>query len=131
MKYLYIFQSDGSCKSISSFDSQEQAEKYVADLAIDLYYISDNNTIKVTKARLENGVLVENQLQESNEVLAQKATTQRFFLLQESDWTDTVSAQIRLGSKYQEWQNYRQLLRDITKQPGYPINIIWPTPPQG
>ena len=51
-------------------------------------------------------------------------------LLQESDWTDTVSAVERLGeSKYQEWQDYRQALRDITLQPDYPLEVIWPIAP--
>lgn len=51
-------------------------------------------------------------------------------LLQESDWTDTVSAVERLGeSKYQEWQTYRQTLRDIPQQSGFPLNVIYPTPP--
>lgn len=51
-------------------------------------------------------------------------------LLQESDWTDTVSAVERLGeSKYQEWQDYRQALRDITLQPDYPLEVRWPIAP--
>jgi hypothetical protein len=29
-----------------------------------------------------------------------------------------------------EWVNYRQALRDITKQSGYPWEINWPTKPQ-
>ena len=49
-------------------------------------------------------------------------------LLQESDWTDTVSAQTRL-TNYAEWQTYRQALRDIPQQSGYPTDIVWPTPP--
>ena len=53
---------------------------------------------------------------------------QRKQLLQESDWTDTVSAQTRL-TNYAEWQTYRQALRDIPTQTGYPIDIVWPTPP--
>lgn len=52
-------------------------------------------------------------------------------LLLQSDWTDTVSAPTRLGSeKYTAWQTYRQQLRDITSQQGYPYQIIWPQPPQ-
>ena len=50
-------------------------------------------------------------------------------LLLESDWTDTLSAQTRLGSAYESWQTYRQALRDITDQPQYPANIVWPTKP--
>lgn len=49
-------------------------------------------------------------------------------LLQNSDWTDTVSAQTRL-SNWQEWQDYRQALRDITSQEGYPLNVVFPTQP--
>lgn len=52
-------------------------------------------------------------------------------LLQGSDWTDTLSAKTRLGDQlYEDWQTYRQALRDITNQPGYPDNVVWPTPPQ-
>lgn len=56
---------------------------------------------------------------------------QRKMLLLQSDWTDTLSAKNRLGQElYDQWQTYRQALRDITDQPGYPFNIVWPTPPQ-
>lgn len=57
------------------------------------------------------------------------ALVKREQLLMESDWTDTLSAQTRLGSAYDAWQIYRQALRDITDQPGYPGNITWPTKP--
>ena len=51
-------------------------------------------------------------------------------LLQESDWTDTVSAQTRLGETlYNAWQDYRQQLRDIPLQSGYPLEVIYPEPP--
>jgi hypothetical protein len=49
-------------------------------------------------------------------------------LLATTDWTDTVSASTRLEN-YNEWQSYRQQLRDITTQEGYPFNVIWPTQP--
>jgi hypothetical protein len=56
---------------------------------------------------------------------------QRLELLQESDWTDTASAPARLGQEiYGKWQTYRQALRDITSQPGYPLEVVWPTAPQ-
>jgi hypothetical protein len=51
-------------------------------------------------------------------------------LLGASDWTDTVSAQTRLGDLLcQAWQDYRQALRDITLQPTYPLDVIWPIAP--
>jgi hypothetical protein len=49
-------------------------------------------------------------------------------LLTATDWTDTYSASTRLEN-YNAWQFYRQQLRDITTQEGYPFNVIWPTQP--
>ena len=61
---------------------------------------------------------------------AQPILEKRRALLQESDWTDTASAPARLGSGlYLQWQTYRQALRDITAQAGYPFEVAWPTPP--
>lgn len=56
---------------------------------------------------------------------------QRNTLLNQSDWTDTLSAKSRLGDDlYNAWQTYRQALRDIPSQDGFPANTIFPTPPQ-
>lgn len=62
------------------------------------------------------------------DILKSNIDSKRIMLLQASDWTDTVSAQTRL-SNYAEWQTYRQALRDIPNQSGYPFNIIWPEQP--
>jgi hypothetical protein len=47
-------------------------------------------------------------------------------LLRESDWTQLpdVADTTRLA-----WQPYRQSLRDIPLQPGYPTAITWPVAP--
>lgn len=53
-------------------------------------------------------------------------------LLAASDWTDTISAQQRLmESDFSAWATYRQALRDITDQAGFPIDVVWPAPPKG
>lgn len=59
---------------------------------------------------------------------AGKVKQERQRLLATTDWTDTVSASTRLEN-YNAWQFYRQQLRDITKQEGYPFNVVWPTQP--
>jgi hypothetical protein len=59
---------------------------------------------------------------------AGKVKQERQRLLATTDWTDTVSASTRLEN-YNAWQFYRQQLRDITTQEGYPFNVIWPTQP--
>ena len=58
------------------------------------------------------------------------ARAKRDRLLAESDWTDTLSAKTRLGDAlYNAWQDYRQILRDVPQQAGFPQNIAWPEPP--
>lgn len=52
---------------------------------------------------------------------------ERTKLLAQSDWTQMPDVEIKTKS---EWAAYRQELRDVTDQPGYPRNIIWPTPPK-
>lgn len=61
--------------------------------------------------------------------LAQEAAVknQRNILLSESDWTQLPDVQIHTK---QAWAMYRQELRDVTTQPGYPFNVIWPTKPE-
>lgn len=51
---------------------------------------------------------------------------QRDQLLIASDWTQVADAPVDQAA----WATYRQALRDITAQPGFPHNIEWPTPPQ-
>lgn len=48
-------------------------------------------------------------------------------LLSESDWTQFQDSPIT-GSSLNDWQTYRQSLRDITSQSD-PYNITWPTKP--
>lgn len=52
--------------------------------------------------------------------------TKRSQLLADSDWTQLPD--VPLVTK-EAWTSYRQALRDITAQPGFPLNIVWPTPP--
>lgn len=48
-------------------------------------------------------------------------------LLAGTDWTQLPDVPI---STKTAWAAYRQELRDITTQAGYPTEITWPTPPQ-
>jgi hypothetical protein len=65
------------------------------------------------------------------EQLAEQARAHRNQLLAESDWTQLPDARAAMGeTKASEWDTYRQALRDITAQPGFPTNIVWPTKPE-
>jgi hypothetical protein len=61
--------------------------------------------------------------------VAEEIKVKRNKLLQESDWTQIPNNPLTI-EKQQEWAVYRQLLRDITKQPGYPANVVWPQQPE-
>jgi hypothetical protein len=64
------------------------------------------------------------------EELAAQAIAKRNQLLAESDWTQLPDARSAMGAeKAAEWDAYRQALRDITNQPGYPAEIVWPVKP--
>lgn len=53
---------------------------------------------------------------------------ERDLLLQESDWVVVKSSEKGLDIPV-EWQTYRQNLRDITDQTGFPYSVVWPTKP--
>lgn len=58
----------------------------------------------------------------------EKDRTQRDDLLKETDWI--VIKYLDIGDPVpQEWSDYRQALRDITEQAGFPGNVDWPTEP--
>lgn len=49
-------------------------------------------------------------------------------LLTESDWISYRAYETNTPIP-QVWLDYRQALRDITLQVGYPLDVVWPTPP--
>jgi hypothetical protein len=46
-------------------------------------------------------------------------------MLKNSDWAMVSDA----PTDKEAWAAYRQELRDVTKQEGFPTNVVWPTPP--
>ena len=47
-------------------------------------------------------------------------------LIKESDWRAVSDRELE-----PEWKEYRQALRDISKQEGFPHDVKWPTDPDG
>ena len=47
-------------------------------------------------------------------------------LLSQSDWTQVAGAPVDQAA----WANYRQALRDIPNQEGFPTNVAWPAKPE-
>lgn len=57
---------------------------------------------------------------------AEDARAQRDGLLAASDWTQLPDAPVDATA----WAAYRQALRDISQQPGFPDAIKWPSKPE-
>jgi hypothetical protein len=57
--------------------------------------------------------------------LGEEVRSQRNALLSASDWTQVADAPVDKTA----WAAYRQELRDITEQVGFPTEVIWPTKP--
>lgn len=64
---------------------------------------------------------VDPTLVKSNEV-----RSERNILLAQSDWTQLPDAPVDKVA----WATYRQELRDITSQAGFPNDVIWPVRPE-
>ena len=57
---------------------------------------------------------------------AENIRRQRYTLIKESDWRAVSDRELE-----PEWKEYRQALRDITKQEGFPHDVKWPVDPDG
>ena len=67
--------------------------------------------------------------QEAHEAAVESARAKRDRLLTESDWI-TIRATDTGDPVPTEWQTYRQALRDIPDQTGFPEEIDWPQEPE-
>ena len=61
------------------------------------------------------------------EDLAAAVRQRRDALIAQSDWTQLEDSPLKDDAA---WLSYRQALRDITLQPGFPENLDWPEQPQ-
>lgn len=74
------------------------------------------------RALIEQPTLTTAQLIE-----AKKATRGRLLVF--TDWTTMPDSPLSASEKT-AWQQYRQELRDLTSQSGFPQAIVWPIPPK-
>ena len=56
---------------------------------------------------------------------ADRVRAERDKKLMESDWTQVADAPV----DQEAWATYRQALRDIPQQEGFPATVVWPTQP--
>jgi hypothetical protein len=56
----------------------------------------------------------------------EQVRAERNALLKASDWTQVVDAPVDQAA----WSDYRQALRDLPAQEGFPYSVEWPTKPE-
>lgn len=66
------------------------------------------------------------EIQERTDSQAANVRAERDQKLVDTDWTQVADAPVNKTA----WATYRQALRDISKQSGFPWNITWPAKPE-
>jgi hypothetical protein len=134
-----IFQS-GSCDD-SQFDIQRVPDGYaILPIEADPFnqYIENNQAISMSE-KPADWYIFDYSLkkwadpispEQKYKTQAEKIVNSRNFLLEKSDWTQIPNNALTIGQQ-QAWADYRQQLRDITSQAGYPFEVVWPVSPQG
>jgi hypothetical protein len=65
---------------------------------------------------------------DASDFKSHSARSERDFLLKKTDWTQLPDSPLTDAQKA-EWSTYRQSLRDVPQQSGFPVNVVWPTEP--
>lgn len=106
---------DVKIKNPPSYDRKtEKLSPIILEKEDDVYY-TKYEVISLNQKELEE--VRENEIRE----VIQK----RNQLLQNSDWTQLEDS----PADKESWRVYRQALRDISLQNGYPFEVIWPSAP--
>lgn len=115
----------------ADFDFYSQGQPYIIGFySAKEYYVSNGEAIKFPD-QPENTIWDWNLKQwvPSAGLAEVEIDAKRKTLLQQSDWTQIPNNPLT-AEKQEEWAVYRQQLRDITSQSGYPFNVVWPTQPE-
>jgi hypothetical protein len=62
----------------------------------------------------------------TDEDIADRVRGERNMRLLTSDWTQLPDVPVETK---EQWAIYRQALRDVTNQPGFPHDVVWPVAP--
>lgn len=111
--------------------------KYITGVALDNYITSFCPIIPVIKPQVASNAdeikkLVNYKFSERLKLanIKKEHFDLRARLLASSDWTQLPDANSNLDDQDRKmWLQYRQDLRDITKQPGWPHDVDWPKRP--
>ena len=107
-------------------------ESYIDGVYDDsLYYIQNGIPIEIPTKPNQHSIFNWQTRQWDIELSSTKyfIVKSRNRLLAECDWTQFTDVTLSSETK-NAWVTYRQELRDITIQPGFPLDVVWPTKPE-
>lgn len=116
----------GTCSEI---DFQSQGKNVIEGIANDRTQYIENNTIVNMPPKPQGEAYFDFVAKQwvldytSQQNLIKR---ERSRLLNLSDWTQLPDVPLNTKS---QWAAYRQQLRDITAQSGYPFDVVWPVAP--
>lgn len=87
--------------------------------------ISPSQVDGVWKRQWKIEPLTDAEQQARKEYIASAIRNERNLYLSASDWTQVADAPVDKAA----WATYRQALRDVTAQAGFPNEVTWPTKP--
>jgi hypothetical protein len=110
------FMAENGCLSVTVWKQHDATQKLVSCDP----YIEDGQvyTVQVQPK-------TQDEIDAELATIAQKARARRNQLLKDSDWTQLADATVDKAA----WAVYRQALRDLPSQDGFPANIVWPNDP--
>jgi hypothetical protein len=125
-----VSQFDGSLEQLELNLNSETQNYIQGNYLRETYYIENSEPIKISNRPeswydfdYDNKQWVENE-----EVAKERCLEKRKQLLLDSDWTQLPNGPFT-SEQQTAWATYRQALRDITDQAGYPLNVTWPQKP--
>lgn len=116
---------------LSSWNAEDIKAEIIKVFPKYLWESANNTAIKElleTSIEASYSTPVVEEYTPTSEELAEEARSKRKGLLFDSDWTQLADAPLTAEQKA-AWETYRQGLRDITNQVGFPTEISWPVAP--
>ena len=112
------FMVDNGCLPVNLFKNHDRMTQKLSQVAP---YVENNEVFTV---QVES--LTEDEIASATSSKASQMRSSRNRLLAECDWTQISDATVDKAI----WATYRQELRDISSQAGFPWEITWPTQPE-
>ena len=107
---------------IYDFTNSPSTERYKK--AVEIHPVRDNSGIWRQSWEIQE--MTDPEKNAADEEKSKQVRQERNFKLAMSDWTQLPDAPVNREA----WIEYRQALRDVTAQAGFPWQVEWPVPPE-